>query len=63
MISFGKVFPYNNPAETYKYYSLPFCRPDNGERERQRFGELLVGDRKVSEPCRFCRFRVSLHAS
>ncbi|CAN0282536.1 unnamed protein product, partial [Hapterophycus canaliculatus] len=40
------VFPYNNPAETYKYYSLPFCRPDDAERERQRFGELLVGDRK-----------------
>eukprot|EP00752_Nemacystus_decipiens_P008579 g7660.t1 len=44
----NNVFPYNNPAETYRYYSLPFCRPDNGERERQRFGELLVGDRKVS---------------
>ncbi|CAN0576172.1 unnamed protein product, partial [Ectocarpus sp. 12 AP-2014] len=43
-----QVFPYNNPAETYKYYSLPFCRPKTSERERQRFGEMLVGDRKVS---------------
>ncbi|CAM9594393.1 unnamed protein product [Ectocarpus sp. 12 AP-2014] len=44
----NNVFPYNNPAETYKYYSLPFCRPKTSERERQRFGEMLVGDRKVS---------------
>ncbi|CAN0265290.1 unnamed protein product [Pylaiella littoralis] len=44
----NNVFPYNNPAETYKYFSLPFCRLDDGERERQRFGEMLVGDRKVS---------------
>lgn len=45
-----QVFPYNNPAETYKYYSLPFCRPKISERERQRFGEMLVGDRKASRP-------------
>ncbi|CAM9224985.1 unnamed protein product [Scytosiphon promiscuus] len=39
----NNVFPYNNPAETYKYHSLPFCRPGgDAERERQRFGELLV---------------------
>eukprot|EP00904_Undaria_pinnatifida_P002897 jgi/Undpi1/12608/HiC_scaffold_6.g02277.m1 len=43
----NNVFPYNNPAETYQYYSLPFCPPGEGQRERQRFGELLVGDRKV----------------
>lgn len=24
----NKVGPYHNPQETYKYYSLPFCRPD-----------------------------------
>lgn len=48
-----QVFPYNNPAETYKYYSLPFCRPKSSERERQRFGEMLVGDRKASRPSFF----------
>lgn len=48
-----QVFPYNNPAETYQYHSLPFCRTRtrdgerDGQRERQRLGELLVGDRKV----------------
>ncbi|CAN0270610.1 unnamed protein product, partial [Laminaria digitata] len=50
-VSVKQVFPYNNPAETYQYYSLPFCRSSDGQRdgqrERQRFGELLVGDRKV----------------
>lgn len=41
-----QVFPYNNPAETYRYHSLPFCSADH-EKERQRFGESLVGNRKV----------------
>ncbi|XWS62825.1 hypothetical protein CRYUN_Cryun06bG0043900 [Craigia yunnanensis] len=25
----NKVGPYNNPQETYNYYSLPFCHPEN----------------------------------
>ncbi|CAM9119615.1 unnamed protein product [Ascophyllum nodosum] len=44
----NSVFPYNNLAETYRYYSLPFCQPlERRPKEAQRFGELLSGDRRV----------------
>lgn len=43
-----QVFPYSNPAETYRYYSLPFCRPAEYKKEVQQFGEQLVGNRKAS---------------
>ena len=28
----NKVGPFNNPSETYQYYSLPFCKPKEGEK-------------------------------
>ena len=28
----NKVGPFNNPSETYQYYSLPFCKPKDGEK-------------------------------
>ncbi len=46
----NKVGPFNNPSETYQYYSLPFCKEGRGgvsRRTRHGLGELLVGDRKV----------------
>lgn len=46
----NKVGPFNNPSETYQYYSLPFCKEGTGgksRRQRHDLGELLVGDRKV----------------
>ena len=27
--------PFNNPTETYRYYSLPFCRTHADEKEHQ----------------------------
>lgn len=41
----NKIGPYSNPMETYRYYSLPFCRPDNPEKMDETMGEVLVGDR------------------
>jgi hypothetical protein len=29
----------------YSYYSLPFCRPEKVETERENIGQVLVGDR------------------
>lgn len=29
----------------YSYYSLPFCRPDDVETQRENIGQVLVGDR------------------
>jgi hypothetical protein len=49
----NKVGPFNNPSETYQYYSLPFCKEGTGgksRRQRHDLGELLVGDRKASLP-------------
>jgi len=45
----NKVGPFNNPSETYEYYSLPFCSRSKKKR-REDFGERLVGDRKVISP-------------
>ncbi|XP_030529072.1 transmembrane 9 superfamily member 2-like [Rhodamnia argentea] len=46
----NKVGPFENPSETYGYYSLPFCRPDRMEEKQQTFGEILIGDRFVTAP-------------
>ena len=44
----------------YSYYSLPFCRPENTQTERENIGQVLVGDRiqnsdyKVRLACARC---------
>ncbi|CAM9230737.1 unnamed protein product [Phaeothamnion confervicola] len=44
----NKVGPFNNPTETYQYFSLPFCREDGDlQPQKQRLRETLAGDRKV----------------
>jgi len=45
----NKVGPFNNPSETYEYYSLPFCSKSKKKRYDD-FGERLTGDRKVASP-------------
>jgi len=44
----NKVGPYNNPTETYSYYSLPHCKPEDVEHHNHKLGEVLSGDRKKS---------------
>lgn len=41
----NKVGPYFNPHETYHYYSLPVCRPDEIKHRSLTLGEVLDGDR------------------
>eukprot|EP00744_Colponema_vietnamica_P011192 GILI01015742.1.p1 GENE.GILI01015742.1~~GILI01015742.1.p1 ORF type:complete len:585 (+),score=186.98 GILI01015742.1:31-1785(+) len=43
----NKVGPYGNPTETYSYYSLPFCQPQEIQEEGNTLGHLLTGDRKA----------------
>ncbi|XP_050379311.1 transmembrane 9 superfamily member 1 [Argentina anserina] len=44
----NKVGPYNNPQETYNYYSLPFCRPsDNPAHKWGGLGEVLGGNELI----------------
>jgi len=56
----NKIGPFNNPTETYRFYSLPFCQ-EHGEdimveprkgalRHRQHLGQSIVGDRRESSP-------------
>lgn len=37
---FNKIGPYHNPQETYQFYALPFCKPDN-EKPVQKSGNGL----------------------
>ncbi|XP_022868088.1 transmembrane 9 superfamily member 1-like, partial [Olea europaea var. sylvestris] len=43
-----KVGPYNNPQETYNYYSLPFCHsPVNAAHKWGGLGEVLGGNELI----------------
>ncbi|KAA0149767.1 hypothetical protein FNF27_06824 [Cafeteria roenbergensis] len=55
----NKVGPYTNPSETYSYYSLPFCAPDEVAHQGHNLGEYLSGDRKVLTPYDL-RFRTNV---
>ncbi|KAL4638063.1 hypothetical protein ACB092_03G123900 [Castanea dentata] len=46
----SKVGPFANPSETYRYFDLPFCSPDNVKEKKATLGEVLNGDRLVSAP-------------
>ncbi|KAK4271183.1 hypothetical protein QN277_019913 [Acacia crassicarpa] len=44
----NKVGPYNNPQETYNYYSLPFCRPSGDPTHKWGgLGEVLGGNELI----------------
>ncbi|KAG2385064.1 Transmembrane 9 superfamily member 3 [Vigna angularis] len=46
----NKVGPFHNPSETYRYFDLPFCPPDDLKEKKEALGEVLNGDRLVSAP-------------
>lgn len=56
----NKVGPYTNPAETYEFYSLPFCQPTSIQHKHTNLGEDLSGDHKVNSLYDI-RFRVPVH--
>lgn len=41
----NKVGPFANPSETYRYYQVPFCQPQNVVYEEADLGQILRGDR------------------
>ncbi|KAL1366013.1 hypothetical protein HN51_013926 [Arachis hypogaea] len=46
----NKVGPYNNPQETYNYYSLPFCHPSSTSEAAHKWGglgEVLGGNELI----------------
>merc|ERR1719506_2837052 len=45
----NKVGPFNNPTETYRYYSLPFCQKHSTEEEEQKaIADSMVSGASVS---------------
>eukprot|EP00201_Polytomella_parva_P019090 CAMPEP_0175051062 /NCGR_PEP_ID=MMETSP0052_2-20121109/7589_1 /TAXON_ID=51329 ORGANISM="Polytomella parva, Strain SAG 63-3" /NCGR_SAMPLE_ID=MMETSP0052_2 /ASSEMBLY_ACC=CAM_ASM_000194 /LENGTH=377 /DNA_ID=CAMNT_0016315301 /DNA_START=82 /DNA_END=1212 /DNA_ORIENTATION=+ len=47
----NKVGPYNNPQETYNYYSLPYCKPlpnQKAEHSWGGLGEVLQGNELIN---------------
>lgn len=47
----NKVGPYNNPQETYNYYTLPFCKPNPDAKPEHRWGglgEVLEGNELIN---------------
>lgn len=46
----NKVGPFHNPSETYRYFDLPFCTPDELKEKKEALGEVLNGDRLVVAP-------------
>jgi len=47
----NRVGPYNNPQETYEYFSLPFCRPSGVKLAKTRDDSLAIalGGDKVTD--------------
>lgn len=41
------VIPEDNPSESYRYHSLPFCKPEEEKHKTQTLGEVLQGSRKL----------------
>lgn len=44
----NKIGPYSNPTETYEYYLLPFCQPQEIHHKHSSLGEDLSGDHKYN---------------
>ena len=44
------VIPENNPSESYRYYTLAYCRPAEEKHKTQSLGEVLQGSRKIYSP-------------
>nr|GMD21801.1 transmembrane 9 superfamily member 3 isoform X1 [Ipomoea batatas] len=44
----NKVGPFRNPSETYAFFDMPFCPPDDLKKRKESLGEALNGDRLVS---------------
>ncbi|RID48707.1 hypothetical protein BRARA_I05199 [Brassica rapa] len=54
----NKVGPYNNPQETYNYFSLPFCRPSQNDVHKWGgLGEVLGGNELIDSeiPIKFLK--------
>jgi hypothetical protein len=44
------LIPENNPSESYRYYTLHFCKPKEMKFKSQTLGEVLGGSRKIYSP-------------
>eukprot|EP00887_Chlorella_sp_A99_P003316 scaffold26.g3316.t1 len=44
----NKVGPFSSPSETYQYYDLPFCQPEEKDSKLLTLGEVVDGNRMVA---------------
>uniref|UniRef100_A0A7S4DYJ3 Transmembrane 9 superfamily member n=1 Tax=Lotharella globosa TaxID=91324 RepID=A0A7S4DYJ3_9EUKA len=58
-VQVNNVGPFHNPAETYEFYSLPYCAPESPEIHDHDIGSSLAGDRRTSSLYDL-RFRVDI---
>mmetsp|Transcript_22340 Transcript_22340/g.31269 ORF Transcript_22340/g.31269 Transcript_22340/m.31269 type:complete len:598 (+) Transcript_22340:105-1898(+) len=58
-VQVNNVGPFHNPAETYEFYTLPYCAPDKPEVHDHDIGSSLAGDRRTSSLYDL-RFRVDI---
>ena len=47
-IAMNKLWPYDNPTETYEFYDFPFCHPTEINKRWMTLGQILRGDRLVN---------------
>ena len=41
----NKIGPFQNPTETYRFYTLPFCEPNGGAKDKlEDLGEVTCPD-------------------
>ena len=41
----NKIGPFQNPTETYRFYTLPFCEPKGGAKDKlEDLGEVIMTD-------------------
>lgn len=45
-VQVNNVGPFHNPAESYTYYSLPYCSPKHETKVEANLGQSLAGDRR-----------------
>ncbi|CAH9070819.1 unnamed protein product [Cuscuta europaea] len=55
----NKVGPLNNPSETYEYYDLPFCSPDQVIHKKESIGEVLNGFDRLTNSLYELKFSVN----
>ncbi|CAD8210873.1 unnamed protein product [Paramecium pentaurelia] len=53
LIYVNTIRPKDNPSETYTYYELPYCKPNDVDEIIETFGQSLSGDKQMTSIYKF----------